>query len=169
VRRAPAGRYSFSFRKGEYSDGRALLLEEVVDGAAEAAVDDPVGREGRHRKIAALNLVVALGAGLDALQAMGDGIVDGLIVAGLEVQEGVALQAAPVAAVERVVALEIERATDRAAVGLGHHQHDLVGHGRTQDVEERAREVGRAPFAAAGVHVEGEEGVPVLGLDLVTA
>src|SRR5882672_11088180 len=87
-------------------DGRALLLEEVVDGAAEAAVDDPVGREGRDRKIAALNLVVALGAGLDALQAVGDGVVDRLVVAGLEVQEGVALQAAPIAAVERVVALE---------------------------------------------------------------
>ena len=41
-------------------DGRALLLEEVVDGAAEARVDDRVGREGRHWKIAALYLVVAL-------------------------------------------------------------------------------------------------------------
>jgi hypothetical protein len=34
--------------------------------------------------------------------------------------------------------------------------------------KERVR-IGRAPFAAAGVHVEGEEGVPVLGLDLLAA
>src|SRR4029450_9264712 len=129
-------------------DGRALLLEEVVDGAAEAGVDDPVGREGWDRKIAALNLVVALGAGLDALQAVGDGVVDRLVVAGLEMQEGVALQAAPVAAIERVVALKVERAADRAAVGLGHHQHDLVGHGRAEDVEGGAWRVRRAPLAA---------------------
>jgi hypothetical protein len=100
---------------------------------------------------------------------MRDGVVDGLVVAGLEVQEGVALQAAPIAAVESVVALEVERAADRAAIGLGHHQHDLVGHGRSQDVEEGAGQVGRAPLAAAGVHVEGKEGVPVLGLDLLAA
>jgi len=52
---------------------------------------------------------------------MGDGVVDRLIVAGFEVQEGVAFQAAPVAAVERVVALEVERAADGTAVRLGHH------------------------------------------------
>ena len=84
-------------------------------------------------------------------------------------QEGVAFQAAPVAAVERVVALEVEGAADRPAVGFGHHQHDVVGHGVAQDVEEGAGEVGRTPFAAAGIHVEGEEGVPVPGLEIVAA
>src|SRR3546814_16610721 len=47
------------------------------------------------------------------------------------------------------------------AVATGHHQHDTAGHGRLQAAEEVAVEVGAAPFAAAGVHVEFDQGVPV--------
>src|SRR6266850_1392380 len=85
-------------------DRRPFALEIIVDGAAESGIDDPMRREGRHRHVAALDLVIALRARLDPLQAVRDGVVDGLVVAGLEMQEGVALQAAPVAAVERIVA-----------------------------------------------------------------
>src|SRR5882672_155298 len=52
-------------------------------------------REGRHRHVAALDLVIALRTRLDPLQAVRDRVVDGLVVAGLEMQEGVALQASP--------------------------------------------------------------------------
>ena len=55
-----------------------------------------------HRPIAARQLVLALRAGLDHLQLALDGEVDRLVVADLEMQEGVVLDAAPVAAVERV-------------------------------------------------------------------
>ena len=49
--------------------------------------------------------MVALRARLDPRQAVLDGVVDRLVVAGLEMQEGMAFQAPPVAAVERVVCL----------------------------------------------------------------
>ena len=70
------------------------------------------------------------------------------------------LDRAPVAAEQRIGADEIDRAGDPAAGPLGHHQQDAVAHALADQREERAREIGPAPFARAGVHVEGEEGVP---------
>ncbi len=75
-------------------------------------------------------------------------------------QERVLLDAAPVAAEQRVRADEVDRAGDVAAVALGHHQQDLVAHLLADDRIERAREIGPAPFARAGLHVELEERVP---------
>ena len=49
-----------------------------------------------------------------------------------------------------------------AAGALGHHQHDLVGHALADQRVELAGQVGPAPFARAGLHVELEEGVPGL-------
>ena len=121
---------------------------------------DVMRRLRRHRQVAARQLVLALRAGLDHLQPLGDREVDRLVVADLEMQEGVVLDAAPVAAVKRVRADEVDRAGDVAAVALGHDQQHVVGHALADQREEFAVEVGPAPFAAAGVHVEGEELVP---------
>ena len=59
-------------------------------------------RIGGDRQVAAGELVLALGAGLDALELVVDGEVDGLVVAELEMQERVVLDGAPVAAEQRV-------------------------------------------------------------------
>ena len=93
----------------------ALAVEIVGDRAAQkAAIGDPVRRIGRDRQVAARQLVLALGAGLDARQAVLDGVVDRLVVADLEVQAGVVLDGAPVAAVEAVAADEVQRAGNRS-------------------------------------------------------
>jgi len=42
-----------------------------------------------------------------------------------------------------------------------HHQQDLLRHGLADAAEEIAGEIGRAPFAAARVHIEFEEAVPM--------
>ena len=68
-----------------------LVFEIPRHRLAEAGVANPVRRIGARRQIGALQLVRALGAGLDAGQPMGDGEVDGLVLAGLEVQEPVVL------------------------------------------------------------------------------
>ena len=67
-----------------------------------------MGRIGGLRQVAARELVLALGAGLDARELVRDRVLDGLIVAELEMQERVMLDRAPVAAVERVAADEID-------------------------------------------------------------
>ena len=104
--------------------------------------------------------MLALRAGLDARELALDRKVDRLIVAQLEMQERVVLDRAPVPAVERVAADEVDRARDVAPGAFRHHQQHLVGHRLADQRIEFARQIGPAPFARAGVHVEGEESVP---------
>src|SRR4029079_14228340 len=106
---------------------------------------------GLNREIAAGELMGALGAGLDPGEAMLNGVVDSLVVADLEMQTGMLLDGAPIAAIERIGANEVEGAGDGAAIALGEHEEDLVGHALADQAEEFAREIGRAPFARAGV------------------
>ena len=69
-------------------DLKPLPLQIVGDGAAEARISDPVGRIGEGRQVAAGELVLALGAGLDALEAVSERPFDRLVVAELEVRNG---------------------------------------------------------------------------------
>ena len=94
---------------------------------------------GRDRHVAARELVLALRAGLDAGEPARDREVDRLMVADLEMQEGVILDAAPVAAVERVRADEVDRAGDVAAGAPGHHQQDALAPSRSPISEKKAR------------------------------
>src|SRR5208337_2515121 len=48
---------------------------------------------------------------------------------------------------------------------LRHHEEDALGHRRADQAEEGSGQIGTAPFARAGVHVELEERVPVLRTD----
>ena len=138
------------------------LVDEITrDRVSQALVGDPMVGIGRHRQVAARQLVRALGAGLDALQAARDRVVDGAVVAGLEMQEAVLLDTAPVAPVERVRAGEVERRGHRPSGPLDHDQNHRIAHPLAEQAEERAREIGDAPFPAAGLPVEGEEGVPM--------
>ena len=149
---------------GELLAGRlhigALALEIVGDRAAQARIGDVVRRIGGDRQVAARELVLALGAGLDAGELVRDRELDRLVVAELEMQERVVLDRAPVAAIQRVGADEVERAGNLSAGALGHDQQDVVAHALADQREERAGEVGPAPFARAGLHVEGEERIP---------
>src|SRR5664280_2538833 len=69
---------------------------------AQARIGDEMGGIGRVRQVAARQLVFALRAGLDPLELVGDRIVDGLVIAELEMQERVVLERAPIAAIKRV-------------------------------------------------------------------
>ena len=80
----------------------ALADQIVGDRPAQPGIGDVMGRMGGHRQIAARELVLALGAGLDALELAVDGELDGLVIADLEMQERVVLDRAPVAAEQRV-------------------------------------------------------------------
>src|SRR6516165_3190770 len=82
--------------------GQALALEKVGDGAAKRGIGNVVGAIGFHRQITAGKLMCTLGAGLDASELLGDGKLDSLVVADLEVEVGVVLDTSPIAAVERV-------------------------------------------------------------------
>jgi hypothetical protein len=72
-------------------DRQALALEVVGDGTAKPRIPDPMHTTGRHRQIAAGELVRALGPGFDLRQLVLYGEVDGLILADLEMQARVLL------------------------------------------------------------------------------
>src|SRR5437762_3593124 len=75
------------------------LADEIVgDRAAEPWIGDVMGGMGGNRQVAAGELVLALGTGLDALELAINGELNGLIVADLEMQERVLLDGAPMAA-----------------------------------------------------------------------
>ena len=139
----------------------ALGVQKAGHCVAKGRLPNPVGAVGGLGQVAADHLVRTLGARLDPSQPVGDGEVDGLVVAGLKVQEAVVLDAPPVAPVQRVVADEVQRAGDVAAVAFAHHQQGALREGFVDQAEEAPGQVGRAPLAGAGVHVEPVEGVPV--------
>src|SRR5262245_33120728 len=57
-------------------DGSVLTLQIAAHGTAKARVPDPMGAIGRHREIAAGELMRALGTGLDPRELVPNGIVD---------------------------------------------------------------------------------------------
>src|SRR5688572_5223512 len=116
---------------------------------------------GGMRKIATRELVLPLCACLNALESVGDGIFDSLIVAGLEMQVRVMLDGAPIAAVKRIAADEVQRPRDHPARAAAHDQQNALGHLLANQAEEFPVEIGRAPFAVAGVLIKIEKRVPM--------
>src|SRR6266704_773775 len=78
----------------------------------------------------------------------------------LEMQERVVLDRAPMASIERMGADEIDRAGDETSGPSGHDQENAIGHRLADERIELPGQIRPAPFARAGLHVEGEEGVP---------
>ncbi len=76
-------------------------------------------------------------------------------------EERVVLEGAPVAPIKRLPANEIERTRDRPPGARAEDEQHMIGEALAEQTEEMPVEIGRAPFAPAGVHVELEEGVPV--------
>src|SRR3546814_9096262 len=69
---------------------------------------------GRHGRIAARQLVLALGARLNSLQSPRDGKIDGLVIAKFEMQEGHVLHTAPITSIQGLGANHVERPGDRS-------------------------------------------------------
>src|SRR5689334_4404489 len=86
-----------------------------VDDRAEARVLDVVRGERLRRDEAAHAFVLASGAGVEVLQAFADRLIDAVVVADVEVEEGEVDDRSPVATVERVALLHVEGARDDAA------------------------------------------------------
>src|SRR4051794_13552141 len=89
-----------------------------------------------------------------------DGVLDGLIVTQLEMQERMMLDGAPMPSIERVGADEVQGACDPAARALRHDQQDAIAHRLTYRGKERARQIGPPPFPRSGMDVEVEECIP---------
>src|SRR3546814_4019923 len=67
-------------------------------------------------RIAARQLVLALGARLNSLQSPRDGKIDGLVIAEFEMQEGHVLHTAPITSIQGLGANHVERPGDRSPI-----------------------------------------------------
>ena len=101
---------------------------------------------GHHRLITARDLVLALGARLDALEALLDRPLDGAVVAELKMEEGDLLDAAPIAPLKRVGADEIQRAGNAPGAAIGEEQQNLVPNALADKIEEGAGKIRPAPL-----------------------
>ena len=97
-------------------DRLPLALEVLLDGVAELPVGDVVRRPGDGRLETTADFVLALGARLEARDAVLDTELDALVVAGLEMQAVVIRGRSPVAAEQRILTPEKNRRCDRRAV-----------------------------------------------------
>src|SRR5438270_8426370 len=93
---------------------------------------------------------------------MRDRELDRTVIAALEMEEAVLAVGAPIAAVDRVTAEDVESAGDVVAATLCHDQHDLIGHALADQREEAPVQIGRAPLPVGGREIEPVEGVPDL-------
>src|SRR3546814_7836940 len=80
---------------------------------------------GRHGRIAARQLVLALGARLNSLQSPRDGKIDGLVIAEFEMQEGHVLHTAPITSIQGLGANHVERPGDRSPIRSEEHTSEL--------------------------------------------
>ena len=134
----------------------------MLHGVRELRMREPVRRHRAHRQQAARELVLALRAALEELEAALDAELDRLVVAGLEVQPRVKLGRTPVAAVQRAAGVHVERAGHRLAVALADHQQEILRHVARQAPKEGAVQVGCGVMLAVGAVVAPGEEVPVL-------
>jgi hypothetical protein len=95
----------------------------------------------------ALQLVLSLRAGLEQRVAALDRAFDQLVVAELEVQHLVVLEAAPVAAIEMRPLLEVDRAGDGLGALIRQRRHQPVRQRRARHLEETFAQVRDAAVA----------------------
>ena len=104
-------------------------------------------RIGLGRQVAARQLVLALGPRLHARDSVGDRELDGLVIAQLEMQAGMVLDGAPVAAVEAIAADHVQRAGNGTLAPHGHDQEAAFAGRRADQRERLAVEIGPSPLA----------------------
>ena len=105
--------------------------------------------------------MLTLGTCIEALQAVGDGVVHALVETGFEMQAVEFRQAAPVAAIEAVATEQAEGHGHRARALFGQDYAYGCGHALSQQAEKCAGQVGRLPTHRVGVGVAGVNKIPL--------
>src|SRR4030081_552291 len=115
----------------------ALVGQKRADRLVQRGMENPVGAVGQSRLKAPDQLVLPARARFEAGGAPADAFVDRMVEADVEMEEGVLLEATPVAAVENRRRGQVESSREQAAVAPSLHQLDAVLEGREDAAEER--------------------------------
>ena len=106
-----------------------------------------------------------LGARLDPRQTLGDGKINGAVIAQFKMQTGMIFDCAPIAAKQRVASDKIQCACNGLPIAQGQHQLDVVAHMGLCLIKKVTCEIGRAPFARARILIKLPKCIPMRGRD----
>src|SRR5271156_6048682 len=98
--------------------------------------------------------MLTLSPGLEALQPLLDAIFDPLVVAGLEMQAMEIAAGAPVAAIQSLTADKEDGDRDRLRGNTRDLEHQFIGHGRGNALEEIEIQIGLVTVSMKGVGIE---------------
>src|SRR5207237_6848122 len=104
-----------------------LRAERLPHGPLEPRVAESVGAERLRRQEAPRQLVLPSGASFEGPQAPRDAVLDGMVEAYVEVQEGVLLEGAPVAPEEAILRGDVEGAGDEPSLFARLDDLDVLG------------------------------------------
>src|SRR2546426_5298294 len=121
-------------------DRLASAAEEGTHRVRQPAIDDEVHALGGARLEAAELLELTSRPGLEATELGGDAVLDGRVVADVEVEVAERTHRTPVATVEGVALLHVERAGDHLASLARHDQAEPVTQALSGQLEEAAVE-----------------------------
>jgi hypothetical protein len=111
--------------------------------------------------------VFSLRAGFKQFQTMRNGVLDTLIIAGLEMQAVVVLKTTPMAAIQCSITAQQDGACHRLCIEQRKYQHHLLTHGAA-DFQKKLLGQGRNPgFFLKGGAIEAMHGLPVLCIAFV--
>src|SRR5690554_2446283 len=144
-----------------------FLGAEVGDRRAQPGVSQIVQRTQPPWCEAASELVFALGAGIEALQPMGQTILDALVITRLEVQTVGQYLTSPVAPIKGTATLQIERGSYRLVTQAGLYQQQRLRQATVQAPKEIEIEVRVATALQVGDLVAVEEVRQCLLVDLL--
>ena len=122
---------------------------------------------GDHRLETTDKLVFTLRPGIETRQAAGNGLIDALIEAGLEMQSVEFGEATPVAAIEPLRVDQAEGHGHRTPALPGQHHANGLGHALGEQAEEAAREIRRPPAHMVGIGVAGVDEIPLCLAELM--
>src|SRR3954466_2476501 len=128
-------------------------------------MSEPVCRQRLHRHQAAEQLVLALGAAFEHLDAAADRELDRLVIAAFEVQQRHVLDRAPIAAIQGSGVPEKQGRGNRPALAFGQHHRQIPGHTFAEAQKKLQVEVGARAVCRIGRAVAAIEEFPMASLD----
>ena len=135
------------------TDHLALLLEESLHGPPELSVDNVVNAPGALRVQTSKLLETATSSGFKTLQTHPYAMLDGGVVADVEMQERLLFKCAPITTVHGCIVTHVESAGDDFPLSLSQHQANVRGKTPVNLIEVLASDTGdRSSDALHGLY-----------------
>ena len=149
-------------------DVPALLLQELADRLAKLRIGYPVSRPGSGGQETPAQFMFALCARIEALQVLGDTVVNTPVIAAFEVQVPEILITTPHATIQMGITAEEQGGRDNLSLFPGDRGQHLLRHVLPQVLEECRGQGSGTIFALINSGIQVVNAMPLLGTDRVS-